>query len=128
MTEPHTVQSLDFATAVGLWRIEGTSGTSYTIHVDARLVLRKPAPGAATGPYDGCWMHLVGVASTEEVDVLRCGRRHRWDLDPAPGEPGFTIWWIQTEVTAIVELRPTERPDGHLPGPRDDLTGFQSGR
>lgn len=128
MTERQTVQYLDLATATGLWRIEGASGTSYTVDVDARLALREPAPGAATGPYDGCWMHLIGVASTQEIDVIRCGRRHRWDLDPAPGEPGFTVWWIQTEVAAIVGLRPAERPGGLAPGPDEDLTSFQPGR
>ena len=115
MTERQTVQHLDLSTATGLWRVEGASGTSYTIDLDARLALRQPAPDAATGPYDGCWMHLTGVASTKDTDVIRVGRRHRWDLDPAPGEPGVAIWWVQTAVTVIVALLPAERPEGRIP-------------
>lgn len=117
MNESQTVQSLDLATATGVWRIEGASGTSYTVDLDSRLALRQPAPDAPTGPYDGCWMHLIGVASTEEIDVIRCGRRHRWDLDLAPGEPGFTIWWVQTAVTAILCLPATDRPVGRRAEP-----------
>lgn len=124
MTERQTVQYLDLATATGLWRIEGASGTSYTVDVDARFALREPAPGAATGPYDGCWMHLIGVASTQEIDVIRCGRRHRWDLDPAPGEPGFTVWWIQTEVTAIIAIVSEERPYGRSPRTNEEDVDF----
>lgn len=125
MTERQTVQHLDLATATGLWRIEGASGTSYTVDADSRLALRQPAPDAATGPYDGCWMHLIGVASTKEADVIRVGRRHRWDLDPAPGEPGFTIWWIQTEVTAIIALGPSVRPTGHPLSVNEDARTFE---
>lgn len=124
MNQSETVQSLDLATATGVWRIEGASGTSCTVDLDSRLALRQPAPDAPTGPYDGCWMHLFGVASTKETGVIRVGRRHRWDLDPAPEEPGFTVWWIQTEVTAIVAVDPTHRPQGRVPAADEDSTAF----
>ena len=124
MTDRHTVQRLDLATATGLWRIEGASGTTYTIDVDEQLAIRQPAPGAPTGPYDGCWMHLISVVNLEEVDVVRHGLRHRWDLDPAPGQPGFTIWWIQSVVAAIVPVELTERPHGRVPSAFEDSHPF----
>lgn len=115
MAEPENVEVLDLATAKGLWRVEGLSGTAYVVDTDLGLALREPAAGAATGPYDRCWMAIVGLASGEGHGVVRLGMRHRWDLDPDPGEPGRSVWWIQTRVTRILALTPEDRPEGREP-------------
>lgn len=125
MTEHQTTQRLDLTEAAGLWCVRGVSGTSYVIDADHGVALRQPAEGASTGAYDGCWMTLVAVNNIEGPGVVVVGLRHRWDFDPAPGEPGYTIWWIQTAVESIEPLSLDERPEGREAAPDECRNPFR---
>jgi hypothetical protein len=125
MADHRIIESLCLAEAGGLWRVRGVSGTTYVVDADAGLALRQPADNASTGPYDGCWMSLVSVRGTFGRGVVTLGQRHRWDFDPRPGEPGYTIWWIQTSVELIERLDPSERPAGRTAPPDEDFTPFR---
>ena len=112
MTTDAPIDRLELANAHGLFAIRSASATVYYYSADTRELLRAPGDSSGTGPYDHCWNHLEAVSSEQDTGVITVGRRHRWDLDPNPGQPGMTIWWIQHTVTSIERLPKSARPVG----------------
>jgi len=123
------VEALVLIEQDGLWAVRSTSATVYYLDLGveprqtrARL-LRVPGAASPRGPWDGCWLHLVSVESTEGWGAVRVGRRHRWTMDPGGHDP--YIWWIQRTVTAIERLDPIDRPPGRSPAPDEPQRPFE---
>jgi len=115
----------------GLWMIGSLSATRYFLDLDRWLLLRAPGPGSPTGPFDNCWVALTGVEDAERdfpdslTHTVRVGRRHRYHLDPRPGDIGSpTRWWLQRTVTIIQAVSADRRPTGRLPASDEDAVRY----
>ena len=126
MTPPAPIDRLEIAKAHGLFAIHSTSETVYFYDADSRELLRAPGRASATGtgPYDNCWTHLVAVSSAQDTGVITVGRRHRWDLDPNPGQPGLAIWWLQRMASSIDRIPREDRPIGRIPEANEENVPF----
>ena len=103
MTNNASVERLILADTRGRYAVRSASPTVYYLDVrdDGTRVMRAPGEGSPTGPYDHVFARLIAVTSAEDSGVIAVGRRHRWDLDPAPDRhDGLVMWWISRAVTA----------------------------
>ena len=111
----------------GLWVISSASATLYFLDLSTPpQLLRQPGEDSGTGPYDNCWLRLVGITAEGEAGRIRVGRRHRYDLDPSPDDPSTPgRWWIQRTVSGIRSVPAEDRPEGRLPEPDEDWVGYR---
>lgn len=94
----------------GLWAVRSSSSTVCYLDLDYMRLLRGRGPDSSPMPYDGLWVPLVSVSSTNgDVGVIRVGDRHKFMTDPAGGAHDYRFWIPRTctaiEPAEIDELR-----------------------